>query len=244
MAADHSSPAVPGEAAAGEPEFTAELHDHHGVYQLRVVRAPDAAELDEDQRPARELEVLTGPVVRRVPAVAGPARAQQHAEQRLAAGRWEHSGAWGWDSDDRVHWIRVRRMTCPETVNGMPVHLRDLSTRDGELTRCGAFADGMPGRVSDQRDDVSCADCLSEGPVRAWVTLPDGRVIERRCAALEEYLFAVAVPGRTGDDFAWRLGCWAKDPAEARIWCSARYARDAQIVQVQLAGRGKGVRDA
>lgn len=135
-------------------------------------------------------------------------------------------------------------MTCPDTASvtpGMPVHLRDPSAQDGELTRCGLFAAGLPGRVSGQRDDVNCADCLNEGPATAWVILPDGRAIDRRSAALDKYLLAVAVPGhgRAGGGSAWRLGCWAKDPGEARTWCSTRYARDAQVLQVQLTGRWK-----
>ena len=96
-----------------EPEFIAELHDHHGTYQLRVVRAPDPADLGEVQRPGKDMDVLTGPAVLRLPGHACPACAREHAGQALAAEGWELCGDWAWDSDDWVHWAFVRRTEAP-----------------------------------------------------------------------------------------------------------------------------------
>jgi hypothetical protein len=103
----------PEEEVTGEPEFIAELHDHHGTYQLRVLRAPDPAGLGQDQRSGKDMEVLPGPAVLRLPGHACPACARQHAVQALAAEGWELRGDWNWDSDDWVHWAFVRRTEAP-----------------------------------------------------------------------------------------------------------------------------------
>ena len=117
------------------------------------------------------------------------------------------------------------------TSNGRPVHKRDVSVQDGELTRCGLFASGLEGRISDEADSVTCWDCLTEGPAVAYVILPGGQVIERRSAALDGYPFAVAV-GKLGGE--WRLRYWADSADEAQFLAKGVHGR---IPRVQFAGK-------
>ena len=117
------------------------------------------------------------------------------------------------------------------TSNGRPVHKRDVSVQDGELTRCGLFASGLEGRISDEADSVTCRDCLTEGPAVAYVILPGGQVIERRSAALDGYPFAVAV-GKLGGE--WRLRYWADSADEAQFLAKGVHGR---IPRVQFAGK-------
>jgi hypothetical protein len=101
----------------------------------------------------------------------------------------------------------------PAMLGSLPIHQQNLAAQDGELTRCGLFTAGLGGRVAGAGTDVTCSDCLDEGPAAAYVILPGGQVVERRSAALAGYPFAVAVMREE----AWRLRYWADSADEARF---------------------------
>jgi hypothetical protein len=122
-------------------------------------------------------------------------------------------------------------------TGGFPLHLRDLYTQDGELTRCGLFARDLGSRMSDDPWWCRCIDCLAEGPAAAWVILPGGIVIERRSRALEECPFGVAYARSTTSGPRWRLRHWAASLREARTLADRFPVRlRTQIVPVLFAG--------
>jgi hypothetical protein len=118
MTGSGSRGSVPGRSRPGEgavmcapecPEFFAEMRDwDHAngwdTYEVRVVRRPDPAELDDDQRPLTPLEVMAGPA--RVRGVYLP-RIQKRARHWLAREGWRLTGDWDWDGDDFLYWADV-----------------------------------------------------------------------------------------------------------------------------------------
>ncbi|WP_326855768.1 hypothetical protein [Actinocrinis sp.] len=120
---------------------------------------------------------------------------------------------------------------------GFPTHLRDRSAQDGELTRCGLFAIGAPNRVTDNAEHVTCYHCMAEGPAAAYIVLPDGRLVERRSSALNDFPYAVAVLHDTRHGAAWRLETWEDGIGDAQFTLNHRLrGRTARILPVQFAG--------
>jgi hypothetical protein len=93
------------------PEYFAEMRDLGKVngwdtYEVRVVRRPCTADLDDDQRPLTPLVVLAGPV--RIRGVYLP-RIQKRARRWLRREGWRMTGSWDWDGDDWLFWTDVVR---------------------------------------------------------------------------------------------------------------------------------------
>jgi hypothetical protein len=109
----------------------------------------------------------------------------------------------------------------------MPVHLFD--EHDDRLSRCALLGSGLLDRITEVPDEVTCVDCLQEGPAAAFVVLPDGHVVERRSNILDGYHFAVASPrpGRGGTVYG--LVGWMTDIADART------AREEQLLRGRAA---------
>jgi len=93
------------------PEYFAEMRDLGKVngwdtYEVRVVRRPCTAELDDVQRPLTPPEVLAGPVP--VRGVYLP-RIQKRATRALARMGWRIVMTWEWDDDGWLYWADVTK---------------------------------------------------------------------------------------------------------------------------------------
>jgi len=109
----------------------------------------------------------------------------------------------------------ARRGPLPEHQRAlMPIHLVDH--HDEHLTCCALFGDHVPGRITEDLAEVTCVHCVQEGPVGAYVVLPDGHVVERRNSALDGHHFAVAASRASAGPAAYRLIGWMSDIADAR----------------------------
>lgn len=118
---------------------------------------------------------------------------------------------------------------------GFPTHLRNGSDPSAELTRCGLFANGVPGRVTDDAERVTCYDCMAEGPAAAYVVLPDGALVERRSSALNNFPYAVAVLRDTRHGALWQLESWQDGVGDAHFALDHRLRGcTAQILPVQF----------
>lgn len=120
---------------------------------------------------------------------------------------------------------------------GFLLHLHHEHLRS--LAHCGVFGTGAGERITDQVRLVTCADCLSEGPASAWITLPDGSHIARRSFALTDYEYAVAIfrmDIRQSRE-RWILWYWARDENEAHaLRRTTREQYRPQILKVRHAG--------